>query len=45
MVSVLLYILILLGVNKEEDIMTVYESLMLMIAFAAFVISFINIKR
>jgi len=45
MVFVLLYILILLGVNEEGDKMTVYESLMLMIAFAAFVISFINIKK
>lgn len=31
--------------QKEDDIMTVYEALMLMIAFAAFTISFINIKK
>ncbi len=45
MVSFLLYISVLLGNNKEGDIMTVYESLMLMIAFAALIISILSIKK
>lgn len=45
MVSVLLYILVLLGLYEGVDIMTVYESLMLMIAFTALFISFIDIKK